>query len=198
MKLPDEVDTSTVSEDLPGWLKNNSTGCDYLLAHTLQGVIWGRLISGTLTTSHDALRNYSPQLQPETLQQCFIFGAHTEVLLWQNDGGWCARTMTDEVLDESLEASWALDEEQMLWGTRSEQQNNGFTLVCDGMEGLRHAVPQEVPDTAFQSNQQRLGGRLRPLRLLVRHYIREDSYGVAYISHSRLVDLLPPKKGNER
>lgn len=190
---PDEIDTTTVSSDLQKWLIDHATGCTYLLAHTLAGVVWGRFENGGWQTSHDIFPDHSPVLQTETLLQCCLFGAQTEVLLWRNDEGWHARRITDQVLSEATELEQALDEEQMLWGTASEQQKNGFTLVHDGMEGLRHAVPLSLPTTAFQPAQNQ-----RPLRLLVRHYIGDDEYGVARIVLSRLVDVyIKPQEQQE-
>lgn len=69
----------------------------------------------------------------------------------------------------------------------------GFTLVEDGRQGLRHAVPIEVPDRAFSPSGSRR--RKRPLRLQVRHYIKYDKDGHAYTALSRLVALHPKLEG---
>lgn len=73
------------------------------------------------------------------------------------------------------------DEKQILWGTQPEGEKNGFTLVSDGSQCLKHAVP--LIGITFK------GKDYRPLRLKVRHYIDYDNEGVARIYLSRLVDL---------
>lgn len=73
---------------------------------------------------------------------------------------------------------------------KTASHQTGFTLVEDGRQGLRHAVPMEVSDRAFSSS-----GRKRPLRLQVRHYIKYDEDGHAYIALSRLVALHPKPEG---
>lgn len=183
-------DTSSVDADLHGWLLTQSEGCRFLLAHTLDAVIWGRIDQGELRTSDQAFpEDTSRGLRSATLQQCRLFGEGCEVLLWRGDDGWHARRISDVSSTEEQ----ALDETQMLWGTDIDQSftsnppnpNKGFTLVCDGAEGLRHAVPLVLDHTMFD-----LGKQHRPLRLLVRHYLEGDTAsGAVRIALSRLVDL---------
>lgn len=157
----------------------------WLLAHADDGVIWGKFRGDDykLVTSGD--EDVFPQLaklRSPTLQQCRIFGENAEVMLWKVGQNWKARLVQDDNKPECLP-----DEDQILWGTQVEKESNGFSLVSDGSQGLKHAVP--LTGITFK------GKDSRPLRLKVRHYIDYDESGVARIYLSRLVDLYShPKK----
>lgn len=177
------MDVNQVKSDLKGWLENQAKEHDlkYLLAHAEDGVIWGhfREQNYQLVTSGD--NDVFPQLTTLrlcTLQQCRIFGKNTEVMLWKvGQDDWKARSIEDKHLSKED----YIPEDQILWGTKAEKESNGFTLVADGSQGLRHAVP--LINITFK------GKDSRPLRLKVRHYIDYDESGVARIYLSRLVDL---------
>jgi CRISPR-associated protein (TIGR03984 family) len=78
-----------------------------------------------------------------------------------------------------------ITESQILYGTQGKERE-GFTLLSDGSQGLRHAVP--LTGITFDKE-----GKKRPVRLLVHHYITYDDTGIARISLSRLVDLKTQK-----
>lgn len=149
----------------------------YLLAHADDGVIWGRVDDHGLHTSH-GIAPTSPPLRSSALHQARLFGPAGELLLWRSDDGWRARFVADrgESTDDFV------DEDQILWGDTVEKTQDGFTLVCEGSQGMRHAVPIAV--TADQLKQHKLC-------LRVRHYITENDDGEASITLSRLVQLLP-------
>jgi CRISPR-associated protein (TIGR03984 family) len=75
----------------------------------------------------------------------------------------------------------AIDEGQILWGTDVEEEKGGFTVMRDGAQGLRHAVPLSVTG--------KFDEQTRPLRLKVRHYLEEDTNGFTRIVASRLVKV---------
>lgn len=166
----------------------------YLLAHAEDGVIWGRFDQGNLVTA-DQVFPQLPKLRLMTLQQCRIFGEAGEVLLWRSHNIWKYRFVSDP--------GKYIPETQMLWGTHrakkkdgSEfEESQGFTLVEDGSEGLRHAVP--LVNIPFSRDRVKL---VRPLRLHVHHYINYDQNGVARIYLSRLVNLTThgPNGGNSK
>jgi CRISPR-associated protein (TIGR03984 family) len=145
---------------------------------------------GRLMTSHEAGRGNAeaeaacPALRAATLQQARLFAPHAEMLLWRDgDNAWHARLIRDLPSDESTAAAaWhdAFDEPQLLWGTHGRHLPGGFTLLADGAQGLRHAVPMALPLG--------LGGAATPPRLVVRHYLNTD--GFARVVASRLVGLL--------
>jgi CRISPR-associated protein (TIGR03984 family) len=184
---PINLDARTLTDNLTGWLVANGAGCHYLLAHTERGVVWGRIDKDRLYTSHDAFPDScQADLNIGTLWQVRLFGPHVEFLLWCTDSIWRARRFTEPTVKLP-----SIDEPQMLWGTSGTHNTRyGFTLLQDGAEGLRHAVPLLTPDDAFVS----LAGTQqpqRPVRLLVRPYLSYTTAGVAYIAMSRLVGLLP-------
>ncbi len=181
----EELSFEAATDKLKPWLKAQAEKykLQYLLAHAEDGVIWGRFDDGKLTTPEKVFypstcNVYLPKLRLLTLQQCRLFGKNAEVMLWKVGQNWRARAIEDQAL---LKNNY-LCENQILWGTKQEREpKSGFTLVSDGSQGLKHAVPlTEIP---FQ------GQDYRPLRLKVRHYLDYDESGVARINLSRLVDL---------
>jgi CRISPR-associated protein (TIGR03984 family) len=185
-RLPksETLNTKTVTGNLVQWLIDHAGSCTFLLAHAEDGVIWGRFERGVngkavLTTSHDVFPQLA-QLRIETLWQCRMFGSDTEVLLWLDDRDWRARKLADA----GHSPDYIIRETQMLWGDCVDARARGFTLLADGSEGLRHAVPLDVPDDAFNDET-----NPRPLRLHVRHYLTHDEDGNARIGLSRLCNV---------
>jgi CRISPR-associated protein (TIGR03984 family) len=177
-------DTQSISNFVQ-WLqaKAREYKLKYLLAHADDGVIWGEFRgenSQLITSGDDDVFPQLAKLRLCTLQQCRIFGKNAEVMLWKVGDNWKARLIKDDNNPEYLP-----DEEQILWGTQSEGEINGFTLVSDGSQGLKHAVP--LSNIRFSQDKKNLH---RPIRLDVRHYIDYDNdSGVAKIFLSRLINL---------
>ncbi|MGF1674990.1 MAG: CRISPR-associated protein Csx19 [Rivularia sp. (in: cyanobacteria)] len=173
--------------DLKTWLKAQASKYQfkYLLAHAEDGVIWGKFQDGNLITADSVFFQFA-KLRPSTLQQCRIFGESSEVMLWKNDDEFKARLIEDKHMDKKE----YIREYQILWGTHGEkQESEGFTLLWDGKQGLKHAVP--FTDIEIEKD-----GKLKnPVRLQVNHYIDYDDAGVARIYLSRLVNLTT-KGGN--
>jgi len=190
MTKPDcqELDFKEGPEELKPWLEAQAKKyqLQYLLAHAEDGVIWGRFDDGKLTTPEKVFypseyKVYLPKLRLLTLQQCRIFGKNAEVMLWKVSQNWRARVIKDQAIPKND----YLCEHQILWGTKQETEpKNGFTLVSDGSEGLKHAVPLVVEASYFSKET-----LYRPIRLEVKHYFSYDSDGVAQIFLSRLVSL---------
>lgn len=195
---------SDVSEDALGdpraWLEDKNRakkiGARFLLAHAEDGVIWGKFDDdGNLKTSFEASANAKydaeylkgwgrAQLRKETLWQARIFGDDAELFLWRDgDGLFHARVIqeggalaTDE---KGIYFQEAFDEPQILWGTDAKPLDDDFTLMTDGAQGMRHAVPSKVDSVPDES--------VRPLRLVVRHYLANED--VARVAASRLVEV---------
>ncbi len=175
-----EISVDDIASNFLGWLHKNAKNNEliHLLAHAEDGVIWGHFKDGNLETSGDVFSQQCARLRLSTLQQCRIFGDNTEVMLWKVGQNWKARSIKDGHLSDKD----YIPEDQILWGTQSEgQPKQDFTLVSDGSQGLKHAVP--LTGINFK------GKDSRPLRLKVRHYIDYDQDGVARIYLSRLVKL---------
>lgn len=174
---PVKVDNSFAS-DPAQWFVTQAQqhGLCYLLVHADDGVIWGRIDSAGLHTSH-GITPTSPPLRAVTLQQARLFGPKGELLVWRIDNGWSARLVTD--VDGNSDD--VIDEDQILWGDTVESTHNGFTIVREGSQGMRHAVPVIVTPAQLKHHK---------LRLRVRHYITENDDGEARIALSRLVQVL--------
>ncbi len=170
--------------EIKQWLQEQAEiyNLRFVLAHAEDGVIWGEFRDGQLVTSDSAF-SHLPKLHISTLQQCRAFGADAEVMLWQSDEGFKARFIDDRMTEDYIR------EYQILWGTQKDEVRNGFTLVSDGSQGLRHAVP--LIEINFDQSQK----LYRPLRLSIRHYITTDKEtGIARIYLSRLVNLTTHKE----
>ncbi|MBZ5554041.1 MAG: TIGR03984 family CRISPR-associated protein [Acidobacteriia bacterium] len=160
----------------------------WLLAHADDGLIWGRMDDGKLGTSHEAGRGNPeaekacPELRIQTLQQARLFSETAELLLWRDgDNQWHARLIRDTDTQQGEQSNWdvAIDEAQILWGTDPTPLADGFTMMSDGEQGLRHAVPLKI--------EKHFNEETRPLRLHVRHYLSKG--GFALIEASRLFKL---------
>lgn len=173
------IATDTVSANLKDWLEAQAQQhqLTYLLAHADDGVIWGHFHQGHLCTSNRVLRE-SPPLHIETLQQCRIFGSAGEIFLWKVDGSWKAGLVTNADTE-------TIEEKQLLLGTHGNiHASEGFTVLWDGAQGLKHAVP--FTQIELHANQK----LAQSLCLLVHHYIDYDEDGLARITLSRLVDFI--------
>lgn len=177
------VDVPTPLEPVV-WLTEQASAACYLLAHADDGLIWGKVEDGILTTSHDAVHgtNYaeiSPPLREVTLQTARLFNENGEVYLWRDadTGTWRARMIYTATDDQEATFVEAIDERQLLWGNEAEAISDTFTLLSDSGQGLRHIAPVAIAADAL------------PLRLRVRHLISEDETGFARITASRLVKL---------
>jgi len=169
------VDGQPVSH-LRTWLETQASqnGLPYLLAHADDGVIWGLYTQGKLTLSGEVFAEMNVELRPKTLQQARIFGSQGEVLLWRVEDGF----RSSSILDGVNKPENAIEERHYLWGAGQViNREKRFTLMEDGRQGLLHAVPHEI-------------GAHRYAALQVRHYVAYDEQDQAYISHSRLVDLI--------
>ena len=172
-------------DELCSWLESQalsvSAQTPYLLAHGEDGIIWGRFDNQKLTTAEKIFHKKHdfvdlPKLRLLTLQQCRIFGLNGEILLWRISETMFKWRFIGNPKEEQI------PESQILWGTNGIKRDN-FTLLSDGSQGLKHAVP--FTDIELK------GDRLvKPVRLLVHHYIKyEEETGLARIYRSRLVDL---------
>ncbi len=184
---PVEVDAE-FANDPSAWLAKKAVahGLTTLLAHADDGVIWGRVTDGRLALSGNAFPGVSPPLQAVTLQQARLFGEQAELLVWRGgEGNWHGRLLDDNGTGRS---GWCFDEAQLQWGDHQEEEKDGFTLVAEGQEGLRHAVPLPAAQT-FDSPKKK-DDRWHPLRLGVRHYLeRDEEDGTLIIVQGRLTRL---------
>lgn len=178
-----KIETYKDNNSLCKWLQSQASSVSdktpYLLAHADDGVIWGRFDNDTLTTANQVFTKPEfdfPELRLETLQQCRIFGEKGEVFLWKSGEKWKWRFIGNPEEDKIP------PEKQILWGTHGRKQGN-FTLLWDGSQGLKHAVP--FTDISLDGKNK----LIKPVCLVVHHYITYDNDGLARIYRSRLVDL---------
>lgn len=165
-----------------GWLGQKATKdkYKYFLAHSNDGVNWGRWDGKHWVLSHDAFPKNAPEFAAERLQSVRLFGDDVELLLWQEGAVWKGRILRDSSYDE-----W-IDERQLLWGSVVEGESEGFLLLAEGAEGLRHAVPA-------------LKGEFIPAKkrycIKVRNYLNFDEMGQAWVAASRIRGLATVKRG---
>jgi CRISPR-associated protein (TIGR03984 family) len=171
-----EICTSNLSLLLSA--KARAFDLSWLLAHADDGIIWGEFRADGLHTSSEAFPDISPPLRTETLQQMRLFGPLAELLIWREASNWHARLIKD---DAGMTQEF-IDEAHLLWGNTAEKKKDGFVLLREGEEGLRHAPPLNCAEP--------LPKKLKaPAFIKVRHYIAYDEDGQAYITFSRLVTI---------
>lgn len=183
------VDASS-NDVLIKWLADQAqkSRLEWLLAHSDEGVIWGRMVNGDLRLSSKPFPRISPELDIKTLQQVRLFGSKAELLAWRSSGGWQARLLAED----GDRAGWYYDESQWLWGDHVEAADGDFTVVADGEQGLRHAVP--LIGIPFDPPNVRRE-RWHPLRLDVRQYLERQPDGRLTMIQGRLIALrFEPKK----
>lgn len=163
------------NQDLQDWAESNAQDdMGYLLAYADDGVIWGFVdANGRLQLAGSVFPEIDVPLRPRTLQQARLFGPAGELFLWRTEQGFCTRL----IADGATKPTTALEDNFRLWGSGIETRD-GFTMMEEGAQGLYHAPPVKI-------------ARDGQCYLKVRHYVQYDeNTGQAYISHSRLVDLL--------
>jgi len=153
---------------IEAWLNKLGKTNDFLLAHAIDGVIWGKIEGGRLVTS--ATLNHT------TLQELRLFNKQREIHLWSVDDAWYARLIEDK---DGITPDDYIEEAHILWGTKGTPQPTGFTRLEDGAQGLAHHVPIDATSVTPKKR----------VRLGVRHYFGEDENGVNYIAYSRLTTL---------
>jgi CRISPR-associated protein (TIGR03984 family) len=170
-------------KDLQAWLTDQAKEHNlyWLLAHTDNGLIWGKLRDDQLQLSSDAFPDQSARVTLDwiTLQQCRLFGEPGELFLWKTGQRWQARLYLDGI---EVGTSFYMEEEYLLWGTRKEDEAKGFLLLAEGSQGIYHAPPLTITPT-----------EMHRAALLVRHYLIENlDTGLLHIRDSRFVKLLEP------
>ncbi|MDA8333968.1 MAG: CRISPR-associated protein Csx19 [Peptococcaceae bacterium] len=185
-----KIDSWSMDRGWEGGLINQLTqesvkhGLKWLLAHADDGVIWGEMRGERLWVSSTVFPGVSPPLRPVTLRQARFFSPHGELLLWRASRRWQARLCreTDGEIPDCY------DESHLLWGDYIMDRRDGFALLRDGQEGLRHSPP--VAEEGIP-----------PFCLTVRHYFDYDADGQAFVAFSRLISLSTwpsPTEGKER
>lgn len=180
---PLDMPQEQLPAQLRAWLNEQSRTYNlrWLLAHTDSGVIWGDVRDDGLHLSCEAFKIAGVALDRETLQQGRLFGETGELLLWQGATGWRASLRRDAV--EGARTTPYLNEMHLLWGTKKNDEQDGFLLLEEGHQGIIHAPPLATAPA-----------RTCRAALQVRHYLSEETdTGMLRITASRLVGLLEPK-----
>jgi len=177
------TDVDRLAHDPQKWFESQPAvgKSAWFLAHADDGLIWGALRNGQLALSSDIV---AVKLDPQTLIQAFLFGEQAEVRVWRDGDAFKACRCEDRPSQQPL----AFDEEMILWGTKPEAESDSFTLLADGRQGLRHAIPMAIGKKDYKK---------RPVRLQARHYLAfEENHGQCRICASRLVGLKVSKEAN--
>src|SRR5262245_54314992 len=125
--LVEPVSSSSLSE-VKDWLESQGTilKLRWLLAHADDGVIWGEQRNGRLVICDSLAASVAPELRRQTLQQARLFSPETELLLWRDGDQFRARLMRPPVGGETSTFTEAIDEPQILWGTKAQALGNNF------------------------------------------------------------------------
>jgi CRISPR-associated protein (TIGR03984 family) len=168
-----------VEGDVVAQLRRESGRYAFLLAHCDGGVVWGRVENSSLILAPGG----EALLTAATLQEARLFGDAGELHVWRvGDAAFRARELRDDAAATQGERTYAqaFDESQVLWGDHCVRADNGFSLMEDGAQGLRHWAPVTLSDA-------KKGGRR--LRLRVRSYVACGDDSVMRVAVSRLVNI---------
>ena len=166
------------------WLETKGEPYQWLLAHTYDGVIWGRRDGKNWQLSSNLIPN-SPPLTIGSLLELRLFCPSAESYVWRNGTDFLAREIID---DKGSELAY-YDEPQLLWGTKVKAIKNNFTRLKDGSQGLTHAIPLSANYLSGQDDELDLGV-VRPASLTMRHYVEADvKTGLARVILSRLTNI---------
>lgn len=155
----------------------------FLLAYADDGVIWGQFEGDQLQLAGDRFAEVNVSLSAQTLQQARLFSDRGELLIWNTQPGWTGRLIQDGAGKERE----CFDEPNWLWGWVGElgDVKDGFTLLVEGKQGLRHAPP--IPGL----------GKDDRVALKIRHYVGYDD-NQARVEFSRLIGLDRVPDGGKR
>ncbi len=194
-----ETPDTVCERNIITWLEHQADALrlDYLLAHSDDGITWGRRDGSKIISSHQYFKHVSPPLRMETLQQARLFGPSAELLLWRyGDRKYHARVIADMTSEtDEAHGEWRkteyFDEPQMLWGDTLEEEKSGFTLWREGAQGLRHALPWTLPSPQTPRTDRQLdrAGAEAPPCLYLRHYLADEPAARVYLS--RLIGIAP-------
>ncbi|HAJ36715.1 MAG TPA: TIGR03984 family CRISPR-associated protein [Chloroflexi bacterium] len=168
LQLPAQVDLVWLGEQA------DEHGLRWLLVHADDGINWGERRARRWVLSHDVAPEIAPAFVPEHVQQVRLFDEAGELLIWREGKAWRGRWLTETSESETT------DVVHLLWGVETEPLQNGFVLLNEGAEGLRHAPP--AVKQHFDPAQERAA-------LHIRHHLAYDDSGQVYIRVSRLVGL---------
>lgn len=178
---------------LPPRNSTSATAYPYLLAHTDDGVIWGRTNErGHWLLCGEAIRDLDPPLpgiQAAIMQQLRLFGPTEELLIWRVEnphlpGRFLGRILRDQDC-ASLE-DWQQPKKSppyVLLGDRVlAPSTDGFTLIGDAA-GSRHAPPVELKG---EGDKRLIPDAHRPVLEMIHYFAEADDNGCVRIVATRL------------
>lgn len=158
-----------------------------ILAHLNAGIRWGICQNRQLALAPDFPKHAQPEFSIAALQQLRVFNAHFEFFAWRKDDhsfGWRV------IRDGEGEAVEYFDEDTLLWGTHVEARHDGFALLREGAQGMRHSPPLQLPENTWGGAANQSDGlQIQPARLVVRHYLNTGN--TALVALSRPVKIKP-------
>ena len=166
------------SSDLRGAIASSWPGDDaVLVGHAYDGVIWGVVKNGTVTTARDRIGAEGTQLRSETLLRLHIFDDKHELRVWRSDGKLSA-CLVAEAPEGDVDFAGFSDERYEL--LRQPQKSRSLTadefVRFDGLAGQLHTPP----------------GQPVPRWLKVRHYYtKHTETGLLREAEHRLLALEP-------
>ena len=163
-------------------------GATWLLAHSDDGVTWGKRSPAGWQTGAEVFPQVSPPITVSTLLELRLFGEEEEIFMWRSRDGLRGRKLQDidGVVHEAVRPK---DEIRVLVGDHLvEPSREGFSRVGSAT-GAEQVVPLSLDRHVFDAARW-------PLRLQVRHYFQEDrETGAVRIAATRLVDVRVEGKG---
>ncbi|MEO1286654.1 MAG: CRISPR-associated protein Csx19 [Chloroflexota bacterium] len=170
--------TINYTDDPFQWLLDNCHVGDKVLAHALDGIIWGFVD----TDKNIVISSGTFEERRPFIQQIRIFNKDNEYYAWQYDNRWMVR----KIADGDGENRIYFDEPHILYGTSNHDLDNGFIEMTQGEEGLIHTPPISLATDTINIESE----ANRRLCLNIRNYlgINTDT-SMTVIAASRLVSI---------
>lgn len=117
-------------------------------------------------SNDDGFEFQQGQLEARFLQRIRVFNAQEELLMWRVEEGFKARLRRD---DETGEREYAVDAQQVLFGTNATTGDKGFTIL-EEQRGTIITLPFESLNVDEKKNR---------VRLKTRNYVQFNPVGQA-------------------
>jgi len=173
----------------------------WILVHLDGGVVWGLVDDGDARLARSADPTWPPAPSRDRLQQLRVFGTAGELLVWRDEdiGTPAGRLIEDEEGGDKDPVWGWKDEHYVVAGTEIIRDagisDDRFTAVREA-NGRAQVLPLRLEADDFALSGAPAGRGMHVVRLVVRHYLEENSEnGCVRVAASRLVRLHKPTGG---
>jgi len=176
----DQVYSLRTADELAGFIRSNFIGSGFCVAYLDYQVLVGRYekMDETEEAGGNMLFCRGQQIEPRFLQRLRVFNQERELFIWWGYDGFRWRLRIDGDAGDAQEGEEidVVEAEQILWSTRSESNDEGWTRIYED-RGTEIILPGE----------NLIVDRDNRVKLLTRNYIEYNDLGQAGYVDCRFV-----------